>query len=59
MNGFIKVEIATFAGMITCWQKVVDGIVVDRVDASGNTIAVPDLRLERCVTGELVNQPGV
>lgn len=59
MNGFIKVEIASFAGVLTCWQKIVDGVVVDRVDASGNSVTVQDLRLERCVTGELVNQPGV
>jgi hypothetical protein len=57
MNGYIQVQMNFDGGPLVCWQKVVDGIVVDYVDSAGVSVSVPELREEHCVTGELLEQP--
>lgn len=54
MNGFILIHVRADGLDLDCYQRIVDGVVTEMVDAAGQAVVLPDAYCSWCVTGELL-----
>lgn len=59
MNGYIKIRVMSNGTYFDCWQKIVDGSVVDNVKDDGTQATLPAVHEAMTLTGQLYFAPNV
>lgn len=59
INGYIKIRVMKDGRYADCWQKVVEGTVVDHVDDDGKPLALPAAHEAISLTGQVHFAPNV